>query len=58
MVGTGAYASVPEACRAILSTDKTCQPNAEAVPVYEQYYQLYRKIYPALKDCYTDLAAL
>jgi xylulokinase len=58
MVGTGAYASVPEACAAIIGTDKTCAPQAEAVPVYESYYQLYRKIYPALKDQYTELAAL
>ena len=58
MVGTGAYASVPEACKAIIGTDKTCNPNAESVPVYEKYYQLYRKIYPALKAQYQELAAL
>jgi xylulokinase len=58
MVGTGAYRSVPEACAAIVRTDKICTPNADAVPVYEQYYQLYRKIYPALKEQYQALAAL
>ena len=58
MVGTGAYKSVPEACAAIIGTDKTCAPDADAVPVYERYYQLYRKIYPALKNQYKELAAL
>ena len=27
-------------------------PQQDAVPVYENYYQLYRKIYPALKDSF------
>lgn len=58
MVGTGAYTSVPEACRAILSTNQTCLPNEAAVPVYEQYYQCYRQIYPALKAQFTTLSAL
>ncbi|MBR3267292.1 MAG: xylulokinase [Oscillospiraceae bacterium] len=58
MVGTGAYVSVPEACAAIIGTDKTCEPDADAMPVYERYYQLYRKIYPALKEQYKALAAL
>ncbi len=58
MVGTGEYASVPEACAAIIGTDKTCAPQQDAVPVYENYYQLYRKIYPALKDSFKELAAL
>ena len=58
MVGTGAYASVPEACAAIIGTDKTCAPEAAAVPVYENYYQLYRKIYPQLKAQFAELAAL
>ena len=58
MVGTGAYASVPEACRAIVTADKICQPEADAVPKYEQYYQLYRSIYPALKTQFSELAAL
>ncbi len=58
MVGTGEYASVPEACKAIIATDKTCQPREDAIAAYEGYYQLYRKIYPALKDQYAELASL
>ena len=58
MVGTGAYASVPEACRAIIAADKICQPDEKAVPEYEKYYQLYRRIYPSLRERYQELAAL
>ncbi len=58
MVGTGAYSSVPEACAALIGTDKTCMPDADAVPVYEEYYQLYREIYPQLKGQFAKLAAL
>ena len=57
-VGAGSYSSVPEACAAIVKTDKTQTPQAENVPVYESYYQLYREIYPALKAQFTTLAGL
>lgn len=58
MVGTGAYASVPEACKAIIHTDKTCSPNPNAMPIYEHYYALYRKLYPSLRKHYAELASL
>ena len=58
MVGTGAYASVPEACKAIIHTDKTCSPNPDAMPIYEHYYALYRKLYPSLRKHYAELASL
>ncbi len=57
-VGAGIYGSVPEACDAIVKTDKTQNPQAENVPVYESYYQLYREIYPALKAQFATLADL
>ena len=57
-VGAGIYSSVPEACDAIVKTDKTQTPQEENVPVYESYYQLYREIYPALKAQFTTLAGL
>lgn len=58
MVGTGAYASVPEACKAIISTDKTCNPDAASAETYDKYYQLYRRIYPQLKEQFAELASL
>ncbi len=57
-VGAGIYSSVPEACKAVIKTDKTQEPIAENVPEYEKYYQLYREIYPALKESYKKLGAL
>ena len=57
-VGAGIYSSVPEACGAIIKTDKVQAPKAENVPEYEKYYQLYREIYPALKAQYAKLATL
>lgn len=57
-VGAGIYSSVPEACEAIVKTDKTQMPISENVPLYEAYYQLYREIYPALQDKFVKLAGL
>lgn len=57
-VGAGIYSSVPEACKAVIKTDKTQEPNTQSVPEYEKYYQLYREIYPALKASFKKLGAL
>ncbi len=57
-VGAGIYSSVPEACKAVIKTDKTQEPIDENVPEYEKYYQLYREIYPALKASYKKLGNL
>ncbi|MCH5205028.1 MAG: xylulokinase [Oscillospiraceae bacterium] len=58
MVGTGAYKSVPEACKVLVKTKQSCIPNIENVPVYERYYRLYRKLYPALREHFAALSAL
>ena len=34
------------------------KPIEENVPKYEAFYRMYTKLYPALKDCYKELAAL
>lgn len=57
-VGAGIYSSVPEACKAVIKTDKTQEPISENVPEYEKYYQLYREIYPALKASFKKLGTL
>ena len=57
-VGAGIYSSVPEACSAVIKTDKIQQPNEENIAEYEKYYQLYREIYPALKDSFAKLAVM
>ena len=58
LVGTGVYKSVPEACEAICDIDKIQEPISENVPVYEKYFRLYDKIYPAVKDQMSKLAGL
>ncbi|MBQ7186252.1 MAG: xylulokinase [Ruminococcus sp.] len=58
LTGAGVYSSVPEACKAVVKTDKIQQPDAAKVPEYEKYYQLYREIYPALKASFAKLASL
>jgi xylulokinase len=57
-VGAGIYSSVPEACGAIVKTDKIQAPVEANVGEYEKYYQLYREIYPALKAQFAKLAVL
>ena len=57
-VGTGIYSTVQEACEAIVKTDKVQIPDAENAEVYEKYYQLYRKLYPAMKNSFKELAEM
>ena len=57
-VGAGIYSSVPEACKAVVKTDKVQEPVAENVPQYEKYYRLYTEIYPNLKEQFALLSSL
>lgn len=57
-VGAGIYSSVPEACEAVVATDKTQEPNAANVPEYEKFYRLYTEIYPALKEQFKKLGEM
>lgn len=57
-VGAGLYSSVPEACDAIVSVNRTQLPIEAQVPQYERYYQLYRSLYPAMQDAFTALSVL
>ena len=58
MVGAGEYASVPEACRAIIKADKIQAPIPENSEKYAPFYKLYTELYPALKDSYKKLGAI
>lgn len=57
-VGAGIYASVPEACDAVIRRAGVQQPDEAAVKAYARIYPLYRQLYPALKDSYKALSAL
>lgn len=49
-VGTGAYPSVADACRAAIQTVAATAPNPAAHETYKKVYGVYRALYPALKD--------
>jgi len=58
LVGAGVYSSVPEACDAICGVDKVQEPVSENVPVYEKFFRLYDKIYPAVREQMKELAEM
>ena len=57
-VGTGLYASVPEACAAILQENDSALPVAADAAKYAEVYKLYTALYPAVKGAYKALAAI
>ena len=50
MVGGGEYASVEEACRAVIREQDRLAPDAALAAVYAKTYPLYRRLYPALRQ--------
>ena len=57
-VGTGIYDSVESAADEIIKITSSTQPNADSVRLYEEYYQIYRALYPALKPQFDQVTAL
>lgn len=57
-VGAGIYKSVPEACRAVIKPEKIQEPIAENTAEYEKVYAMYRKLYPAMKQSFAELAQM
>ena len=55
MAGTGAYASVPEACAAVIREEASVDPQAEAAASYQQGYAVYRALYPALQPLFSKM---
>jgi len=56
-VGAGIYDSVPQACDAAIQYGEKCSPDSDA-EAYLKHYEFFRTLYPALKDCYAQLAKL
>jgi xylulokinase len=52
LVGTGAYSSVPEVCRAAIRELDSVNPRAESAAVYQRGHQVFQSLYPALKPLY------
>lgn len=49
-VGTGVYKSIPEACDSIIKVVERTQPDENKVKEYSEYYEIYRNLYPGIKD--------
>ena len=57
-VCAGVYPSVQEACRRVVRTKTEQLPDTANNKEYEKYYNIYRELYPALRDIYIDLAKI
>lgn len=49
-VGTGFWSSVDAACSSTVQSTGLTQPNSATAELYEEGYQVYRDLYPAVKD--------
>ena len=49
-VGAGVWSNVAEACQTAVRVAKQVEPQSASSAVMNQQYQLYRRIYPALRD--------
>jgi xylulokinase len=57
-VGTGAWKSVEEACRACIQKTATIKPNKKSAATYDRYFALYDKLYPDLQSRFCEIKAL
>ncbi|MDQ2899969.1 MAG: xylulokinase [Acidobacteriota bacterium] len=55
MVGTGAYGSVPEVCRAVIREVDSVDPDMADAAVYRKGHATYRALYPALQPLYSTM---
>lgn len=54
-VGCGEYQSVSEACEKLVEVADTVYPDKDLSALYEAKYRKFKKIYPALKDVFSDI---
>ena len=52
MVGTGLYSTVEKACAAVIKQNGAVMPKENN---YSEYYEIYRQLYPKLKDSFIEL---
>ena len=55
MVGCGQFDSVRSAADALVELSSTTEPDAELTARYEERYQQFKKIYPALKELFPEI---
>ncbi|GAG92769.1 unnamed protein product, partial [marine sediment metagenome] len=54
-VGVGVYSSFAEAVNRIIKVKKTIVPRIQNTEQYNNYYQLYKKLYYSLKENFKEL---
>lgn len=54
-VANGEYADVSQAADAIVKVVDTVEPDAQLAKLYEERYQTFRKIYPRVKELFTEM---
>ncbi|MDO5396514.1 MAG: xylulokinase [bacterium] len=57
-VGAGIYPSVEDACAKMIHYNPAQEPDAESVPEYQKYYEVYTQLYKDVKDTYSKLASI
>jgi xylulokinase len=55
MVANGEYDSVEKATSKLIKDKDTTYPDPEITKLYEEKYQVFKKLYPALKDVYKEI---
>ena len=55
-VGSGAFASVKEACQAWITPHNRMEPNPKVADAYGEAYERYRSLYPRLKPHFAEQA--
>ena len=53
--GTGIFPDVRDAADEIIKPVDSYTPNPENVKIYNEYYQIFRELYPSLKDSFAKL---
>lgn len=57
-VGTGAFSSVEQACKASIKQKTKITPSKKLARTYEAHYGVYRKLYGDLKDRFAEIGQL
>ncbi len=56
MVGTGEFATVPEACAATIREAESVMPRDAESKTYAEGYETWQALYPALRPIYDRIA--
>ena len=57
MVGCGEYKNVKEAADKLVHVSSTVCPDPEKAEKYNRRYEIYKKIYPGLKNIFSAMAS-